>query len=65
MRLPTLILAVGHRENSQIGFFDADKRLAAISAKGDPKAMIDRLMARSPSRRRSPSRPDSPSWLKR
>src|SRR5450830_1364093 len=28
----------------QIGFFDADKRLAAISAKGDPLEMIDRVV---------------------
>ncbi len=28
----------------QLGFFDADKRLAAISAKGDPLEMIDRLV---------------------
>ena len=26
----------------QLGFCDADKRLAAISAKGDPLEMIDR-----------------------
>ena len=28
----------------QFGFFDADKRLAAISAKGDPLEMIDRVV---------------------
>jgi transposase, IS5 family len=28
----------------QLGFFDADKRLAALSAKGDPLEAIDRLM---------------------
>ena len=28
----------------QLGFFDADKRLAAISAKGDPLEMIDRVV---------------------
>ena len=27
----------------QFGFFDADKRLAVISAKGDPLEMIDRV----------------------
>src|ERR1700750_760716 len=27
----------------QLGFFDADKRLAALSAKGDPLEAIDRL----------------------
>ena len=27
----------------QLGFFDADKRLAAISAKGDPLEIIDRV----------------------
>ena len=26
----------------QLGFFDADKRLAALSAKGDPLEAIDR-----------------------
>src|ERR1043165_7345992 len=28
----------------QFGFFDADRRLAAISAKGDPLEMIDRVV---------------------
>jgi IS5 family transposase len=28
----------------QLGFFDADKRLAVISAKGDPLEMIDRVV---------------------
>ena len=28
----------------QLGIFDADKRLAAISAKGDPLEMIDRAV---------------------
>ena len=28
----------------QIGFFDAERRLAAISAKGDPLEMIDRVV---------------------
>jgi hypothetical protein len=28
----------------QLGFFDAAKRLAAISAKGDPLEMIDRVV---------------------
>src|SRR5580700_797924 len=28
----------------QFGFFDADNRLAAISAKGDPLEMIDRVV---------------------
>ena len=28
----------------QLGFFDADKRLAALSAKGDPLEGIDRLV---------------------
>src|ERR1035441_1167651 len=28
----------------QLGFFDADKRLEAISAKGDPLEMIDRVV---------------------
>ena len=28
----------------QLGFFGADKRLAAISAKGDPLEMIDRVV---------------------
>jgi hypothetical protein len=28
----------------QFGFFDADKRLAVISAKGDPVEMIDRVV---------------------
>src|SRR5258706_901559 len=28
----------------QFGFFDADKRLAVISAKGDPLEMIDRVV---------------------
>jgi len=29
---------------SQLGFFDAEKRLAALSAKGDPLEAIDRLV---------------------
>src|ERR1700692_3428339 len=29
----------------QFGFFDADRRLAAITAKGDPLAMIARVVA--------------------
>jgi hypothetical protein len=29
----------------QLGFFDADKRLAALSAKGDPLEAIDRLVS--------------------
>jgi hypothetical protein len=28
----------------QLGFFDADKRLAALSAKGDPLEAIERLV---------------------
>jgi hypothetical protein len=28
----------------QFSFFDADKRLAVISAKGDPLEMIDRVV---------------------
>jgi hypothetical protein len=28
----------------QFGFFDADRRLAAITAKGDPLEMIDRVV---------------------
>ena len=28
----------------QLGFFDADNRLAALSAKGDPLEAIDRLV---------------------
>jgi hypothetical protein len=28
----------------QFSFFDAEKRLAAISAKGDPLEMIDRVV---------------------
>jgi hypothetical protein len=28
-------------DDGQFGFFDADKRFAAISAKGDPLEMID------------------------
>ena len=28
----------------QFSFFDTDKRLAAISAKGDPLEMIDRVV---------------------
>ena len=28
----------------QLGFFDTDKRLAALSAKGDPLEAIDRLV---------------------
>ena len=28
----------------QLGFFDADTRLAALSAKGDPLEPIDRLV---------------------
>jgi hypothetical protein len=30
------------REVAQLGFFDAEKRLAALSAKGDPLEAIDR-----------------------
>jgi hypothetical protein len=30
----------------QLGFFDAAKRLTALSAKGDPLEAIDRLVAR-------------------
>jgi hypothetical protein len=30
----------------QLSFFDADKRLAALSAKGDPLEAIDRLVPR-------------------
>src|SRR3979490_2621226 len=29
---------------AQLGFFDAEKRLAALSAKGDPLEAIDRLV---------------------
>ena len=29
---------------AQLGFFDADKRLAALSAKGDPLQAIDKLV---------------------
>ena len=29
---------------AQLGFFDADKRLAALSEKGDPLESIDRLV---------------------
>ena len=29
---------------AQLGFFDADKRLAALSAKGDPLEAINRLV---------------------
>jgi IS5 family transposase len=32
------------RRLGQLGFFDADKRLAALSAKGDPLEAIDRLV---------------------
>jgi hypothetical protein len=32
----------------QLGFFDADKRLAALSAKGDPLEAIDRMVVPSP-----------------
>ena len=32
------------REAAQLGFFDAEKRLAALSAKGDPLEAIDRLV---------------------
>jgi hypothetical protein len=28
----------------ELGFFDADKRLTALSAKGDPPEAIDRLV---------------------
>jgi IS5 family transposase len=28
----------------QFGFFDADERLAALSAKGDPLEMLDRVV---------------------
>ena len=31
---------------AQLGFFDAEKRLAALSAKGDPLEAIDRLVPR-------------------
>jgi hypothetical protein len=34
----------------QFGFFDADKRLAAISAKGDPLEMIDWVVRQGPTR---------------
>jgi hypothetical protein len=34
----------GLGDDGQLGFFDADKRLAAISAKGDPLEMIDRVV---------------------
>ena len=34
----------GLGDDGQIGFFDAEKRLAAISVKGDPLEMIDRVM---------------------
>jgi len=30
---------------SQLGFFDADKRLGLLSAKGDPLEMINRSVA--------------------
>jgi hypothetical protein len=33
----------------QFGFFDADRRLAAISAKGDPLEMIARVVRNSSS----------------
>src|SRR5258708_14263849 len=35
---------IGERRMGQLGFFDADKRLAALSAKGDPLEAIDRLV---------------------
>jgi hypothetical protein len=35
----------------QLGFFDADKRLEALSAKGDPLEAIDRLSIRTLPRR--------------
>jgi hypothetical protein len=35
---------VGSGTMGQFSFFDTDKRLAAISAKGDPLAMIDRVV---------------------
>ena len=31
----------------QLGFFDAEKRLAALSAKGDPLEAIDRLVGKT------------------
>src|SRR5436305_6199900 len=34
----------GRRAMGQLGFFDAEKRLAALSAKGDPLEAIDRLV---------------------
>jgi hypothetical protein len=39
----------------QFGFFDADKRLAVISAKGDPLEMIDRVVPFESFRASSPS----------
>jgi hypothetical protein len=35
---------LGDRTMGQLGFFDADKRLEAISAKGDPLETIDRVV---------------------
>ena len=35
---------IRERRMGQLGFFDADKRLAALSAKGDPLEAIDRLV---------------------
>jgi hypothetical protein len=35
---------IWERRMGQLGFFDADKRLAALSANGDPLEVIDRLV---------------------
>jgi hypothetical protein len=35
---------IRERRLGQLGFFDADKRLAALSAKGDPLEAIGRLV---------------------
>src|SRR4051812_42909714 len=35
---------IRRRAMGQLGFFDAEKRLAALSAKGDPLEAIDRLV---------------------
>src|SRR5262245_65707071 len=35
---------IRERRMGQLGFFDADKRLTALSAKGDPLEAIDRLV---------------------
>src|SRR6202162_6072167 len=37
-------MMIRERRMGQLGFFDADKRLAALSAKGDPLEAIDRLV---------------------